>query len=558
MMSRIPTRLSLTVHSSISLVKVPIVYVNNWRSHCRHYSINILQTGKQNTTENDSNVNQNKSKVQLLDEYKQWFPKDKLTGGLIERYKRLQKFPQEMVNVGIIYDHNLVQCQSKVIETLLADPLSSNNQEWFNRVLSRDKTINNKFVFDETIEATNGQYYIPSPILKSDLRPRYMSPDTITLNDLRIIEINDLSNEADLDQCHFFIYMINTLTSTIDLPKAITKKILLVVNDNSDYSPKSTESIPFPSGGDNSAHLIKINSKIAYDGIIDFLVHDTKASSNYLECLVDSNIFQLLKTIGWNLQTARLSEVYLNRITDDLSVEQININQLKQLYDDIRNTQLTKFSTSMHSEFLNQFIPNTTKFFKSLTWMKLYYKNDNIEYDLKDFFQNNFMNQSIENYNYYRGQIYSQLKNHNFGKYHEIESQINNPLLALKNDIINTRISNEIQPVVTSSLFYGLIFYQAPMTLLALGSYVLFDFQPNSSIAIFSLGLVVGLNYISKNWEGFTKKWSKQLFEQVRICLDQECITNGLIKELNHSYKQEKRLVDIKSSIVKGLRQSDN
>ena len=168
------------------------------------------------------------------------------------------------------------------------------------------------------------------------------------------------------------------------------------------------------------------------------------------------------------------------------------------------------------------------------------------------------MNQSIENYNYYRGQIYSQLKNHNFGKYHEIESQINNPLLALKNDIINTRISNEIQPVVTSSLFYGLIFYQAPMTLLALGSYVLFDFQPNSSIAIFSLGLVVGLNYISKNWEGFTKKWSKQLFEQVRICLDQECITNGLIKELNHSYKQEKRLVDIKSSIVKGLRQSDN
>lgn len=531
----------------------------------RHYSINIKDTNKSDADTETLDPNENKSISHYLNQYKQWYPSDKITNSLIDSYERLKTYPQETIKIGILYHNEKVQTNSKLIETILSDPLASNNKFWFNKIINRSRENNICFEYasEADIDVISNIYRIPSPVLNSSTRPKYMNPNTtITLNDLVFYEINDMNRFDKYHSCHFFIYVTNKITSPIRLPDSVADKILLTVIDNNDFTPSSSESTPVPVKYDGSSQIIKINTEMSYQGIEDFLINDTNASNNYLQSLVNSNIFQFLKIIGYNLQIEQLIKWNLTKLMNNLSRDEITLQQLEILYGHLRKTEINKFSSLMHSELQNDFIPNIKKFFnKKLTWWKLYYKNDNVEYDLKDFLQFNFMPKSIENYNFLRGKIVLQLQNHRFGKYDldlDDVNSISNPLMNLKEDLINERVTTEVQSVVTRNLFYAFLYYQLPTSIISLCSYQFFGYSINGSLSIFALGLVMGFNYLSKNWEKFISLWLFDLSEEIRICIDRDCVESGLIRELVFRYNEEKKLINVKRYIRDGINRQLN
>lgn len=523
------------------------------------YSIRISQASSDPDTGTKIPI-ENKSISQYMKEYKKYFPRDKVSNSLIESYQRLHTYPQETIKIGVIYHDNDIRQNSRILETILADPLASNNQVWFDEISTRDKTQNLRFEYSTEPDINQNRYSIPAPVLGSVSRPSYMIPNTsVTLNDVVLYEINNLETFTNFHTCHFFVYVTDKITSTIKLPETIGDRILVTVIDNNNFTPSSSESSPFPDRQDGTVRIIKIDSEKSFSGITDFLINDTKASNNYLQSLVDSNIFQLLKIFGYNLQIDKLINWNLSKLINKLSHDEITLESLEKLYVYLKTQKINDFSSKMHHELQNEFIPLTTSFFnKKLRWWKLYVKNDNVEYDLKDHFNVNFMPKSIENYNFLRGKIISELQNHNYGDYHVKQDDISNPLIELKRTLISSRITTEIQSQVNSNLFYGMLYYQLPISILAVGSYTLFDFTLNGSGAIFALGMVMGFNYVLKNWEIFTKKWLQNLFEEVRVCIDRDCVENGLLKELTSSYNEEKLLIEIKREIVNGIKYQIN
>ncbi|CAH6719341.1 hypothetical protein CLIB1444_02S06282 [[Candida] jaroonii] len=501
-------------------------------------------------------IQENKTVSQYLADYKQWFPKDNLTNSLIDSYERLKLYPQETIKIGVIYHDEQIKSNCRMMETILADPLASNNEEWFYKIVNRNKQDNLTFEYGTSPDIHDSIYKIPSPILSSLTRPSYMTPKTnITPNDVILYEINDLSSFDRFNHCHFFIYITDNITTIKKLPSSINDRILLTIIDNSDFTPTSSESTPIPIKNDSTERIVKVNTEISYKGIVEFLKYDTKASNNYLESLVESNNFQILKIIGYNLPVETLLNWNLKKIVGNIKQQEINFKELEDLYEFLKTNVINEFSSAMHYELQRKFIPITTNFFnKKLRWYKLYWKNDDVEYVVKDFFNLNFMPESIENYNVTRGKIINYLQNHQFVNYSEIKPQSNtNPLLRLKNDIISRRIKQEIQPIVSKSILLALIYYQLPVTIISGLAYQYFDFTLNGSMAIFSLGMVVGFNYLSKKWESFTINWLKNLFDEVRIVIDKDCIEDGLIKELADRYDEERKIIDIKNDIIKGI-----
>lgn len=501
-------------------------------------------------------IQDNKTVSQYLADYKQWFPKDNLTNSLIDSYERLKLYPQETIKIGVIYHDEQIKNNCKMMETILADPLASHNEEWFYKIVNRNKQDNLTFEYGSSSDIHDSIYKIPSPILSSLTRPSYMIPKTnITPNDVILYEINDLSSFDKFNHCHFFVYITDNITTIKKLPSSINDRILLTIIDNSDFTPTSSESTPIPIKNDTTERIVKVNTEISYRGIVEFLKYDTKALNNYLESLVESNIFQILKIIGYNLPIETLINWNLKKIIGNIKQQEINFKELEDLYEFLKTNVINEFSSSMHYELQRKFIPTTTNFFnKKLRWYKLYWKNDNVEYLVKDFFNLNFMPESIENYNVTRGKIINYLQNHKFVNYTEIKPQSNtNPLLRLKNEIVLKRIEQEIQPQVSKNILLALIYYQLPVTIISGLAYQHFDFTLNGSMAIFSLGMVIGFNYLSKRWETFTFNWLKNLYEEVRIVIDKDCIEDGLIKELADRYDEERKIIEIKNDIIKGI-----
>lgn len=509
-----------------------------------------------NTKAVEYQTNSPQTIAQCLKQYQQWFPQDKAASALIQSYERLQVYPQETITVGIVYHDDAIKQQSRIIETMLSDPLASGNKQWFNEIVNRSKQDNNKFQYNLEPDIINHNYRLPIPVLKASTRPSYMNQNSaITQSDIEIYEINNIETFDNFNTCHFFVYISEELTSPRRLPELVADRILMTIIDNSDFTPSSSESTPIILKRDGSSHIIKINSDTSFRGIMDFLDNDIEALSNYLKSLVESNMFQVLKVLGYNLRVENLITWNLTKIITIIKQDEIRLNELEDSYQDLKDRQITEFSSLMHQELQQRFIPSITQFFnKQLRWWKLYLRNDNVEYDLKDFLSVNFMPQSIESYNVMRGKIINHLQNHQYVNYSKLEpQQVSNPLLVLKNDLINFRIRNEIQPVVSSALFHGLIYYQLPVTLISVAGYQLFDISLNGTLAIFGLGIVMGLNNVAKSWESFVKSWLKTLNEEIRICLDRDCMENGIFKELSHRYTLEKNIIQVKAKIIDGI-----
>lgn len=501
--------------------------------------------------------------------YEEWFANDIRTNSQLEKFSELYKKSPQDIRIGLLYDNETVLLNSKIVESLLADPLSSQNKEWFDLIAMRSKNVNNTFKSSApdsdpilaSAKTKSDVYEIPSPLLSSKTHLLYKQAaienielsDFHVFNNIKLIEITNRFKITNISTyCHYFIYITNDISKkTEKYPKDLRDQILFTVIDNQEFTPTSNESTPLNYDELINHHVIKINSRKSFEGIVDFLENDTKAATRYIEGLSNSNIFELCKFIYLYLNSGILSDKIRKAIIEELSIK--TPRKLDDgLYQTLKTKDLQDFSNKMHEELQNSFIPKTTNYFKSLRWWKLYLKNDNIEYDLKDYFNEHFMNESIENYNYFRGQISSQLQQQKFGNY-KIDSRINNPLLKLKNKLLIEKIENEIQPVVYTSLVQAFTFYQLPISILSFFSYQYFGFGLEGACALALLGWVLGFNHVSKKWEVFTRQWLKNLFEDVRIKLGRDCIDNGLLKELNLKYNEEVNLINVKKQVVKGL-----
>lgn len=375
-------------------------------------------------------------------------------------------------------------------------------------------------------------------------------------NDIEITEIN--TTAVDFSSFHLYVNVTSSIGRAVAFQSnhpATLDQIMVTVIDNSDFTPTSTEDSPVTA---EAGAIFKINSALYYEGVAKFLQLDVKAGTQYINALMNSNILELQKAIGWYLLTPVLSQLLLKSIYHECKSQEVSLDQLNSKYEEIKKSDIAKFSESFHSELQFEFIPLTKRFFhKSFTWWKLYLKNDNVEYDLKDYFSKNFMNQSIENYNFVRGKIVERLLEDNqinISKQSLSASAGTNPLLQLKNEVINNKIPTEVQPVVFSAITESFLLYQLPISIISFAAYQYFDFTLNLAVALFSLGLVVGVNHLSKKWTSFSTKWMNDLFEEIRITLGRDCIEEGLVKELEERYQQQAQYSEIRASVIEVLK----
>lgn len=513
-----------------------------------------------------------------LKKYMRWYPQDTITYSNIETYMELSKHTSscQTILVGVVYEDENVRSKSKVLDTLLADPLASGNEAWYRPLEARSRAENNLIMYpsDEapelllpgSFQRTVTKYEPKAPLLSPNLRPTFpeaLPPLDSKANNIALLEINKQDDVAKLvDVCHFYIYITAELSTLMDsMPRQVQKKILLTVVDNSEYSPRSTEATPPTFRRDDAVthHVIKVNSLILLRGIDAFLKLDTEAALQYFESLQTSNILEVAKLIVWFTRSENLLRWVFQIIKSEVSTNTLSETQITNIYEDLRLSSLAKFSSEMHSELQHTFIPETTAFFrKKLPWWMLYLRNDNVEYLVKDYFNAHFMNKSIDGYNYLKGQLVARLQDQKYAAYSDADKlQVQNPLQQFKLDLINNRVGPEVQLVVYLSIVAGLVYYQLPLSALSLVGYLWFNIQGQTAIALTALGWALGFNHVSKAWHDFTSKWLHNLFEQVRIVIAKGCMDQGLLKELNTRFEGAKDLARIKKQVVDELNAAD-
>ncbi|CCE78859.1 Piso0_000891 [Millerozyma farinosa CBS 7064] len=520
-----------------------------------------LEVNASNTPPYKTNHEISQDKLTYLKQFRDTFPNDQVTNSHIEKYISLCKDSEPSgIEIGIFYDDAYQTKPSRLVESVLADPLSDHNSSWFEELESRDRRTVNLFSFGNySNKATNysnyRSYKIPSPMLSEVYRPTFMKQDRNKILNMALKELNGRDLESHACSCQFLIYVTDDISkSTQSLPKFLKDNTMLTVVDNEDYTPSSSENSDdsFSQTKDIESRIMKVNSNLSYFGIKKLLDQGTSAGSLYFESLQNSNIYSFWKFLGRFSTKDSLKEWQLKKIITNISNSQSSQSDIDELYKSITSTTLPSFSNSMHSELQNIFIPDTNQFFShKLQWWKLYLKNDNVEYELKDLFSESFMNSSIENYNFIRGRTLSEVRKEKYAEYPS--ETLYNPLQELKNRVINQKIGNEIQPVVYVAIISAFFYYQLPISVLSFLSYYYFEFSFNSATALALLGWVVGFNYISKVWDKFTRDWLKSLYEDVRVCLGKECI-DELMKELKGRYRLEQQLALQKQQILDAIK----
>lgn len=507
-----------------------------------------------------------------LKKYVRWYPQDTVTYSTIQTYLDLitGKNRAENILVGVIYESDALRKNSRILDSLLSDPLSAQNRSWFGPLANRSRESNNLIMYDHlqspdvqlpgAFERSLEKFEIPLPLLSPDHRPQYplaLEPLDSKHNSLVFLEVNKKQDVHKLtDNCHFFIYVTSEFSTLMDrLPRHVQKKIMLTVIDNSEFSPDSTSESPvtFEKTTKVIHHSIKVNSALAFRGISAFLDRDIEASSEYFDDLKHSNILEVCKFLTWFLRTENITTWMLQIIQTEIARNNLSETSIKQIYTDLKLNDLVKCSNVMHTELQKKIIPDTDAFFRhKLRWWMLYLKNDNVEYYLKDFFNRNFMSRSIESYNYVRGQLTARLQDHKFAEYAD-KVGVFNPLKEFKLNLVNDRITQEIQPAVYGILSTAFIYYQLPLTIISALGYFLVGIQANTSFAILLLGWVLGFKHVASQWDTFTKKWRSDLFEEIRLTISHGCIDEGLMKELNTRYEEAKTLSKIKQQVLEAL-----
>ena len=254
----------------------------------RQYTIRVTQTGSKPI---EPEIQPIELLAQAFLEYQNKFPKDTETKSLIAKYNRFNLGPLNLISIGILYDQQYVSSErSKVVESILADPLSDASKEWYQEVVDRDHSINNRFSFGETSEVKLSgdecKYVVSSPLLSATLKDRFRNSFQTELldsemNNVELVEVNDLSR--DLPDCHFFLYLSPNLSHSTNID--LNDKIVITVVDNPTYQqPASTKDLPVVFG--ETLPILSINSKRYFDGTTNFIEHVPEAGLQYANSII--------------------------------------------------------------------------------------------------------------------------------------------------------------------------------------------------------------------------------------------------------------------------------
>lgn len=479
------------------------------------------------------------SKVnQCLTLYAQSFPSDTDSITLIDRYRDLGVGSSSTtIKLGVLYKNHTLKA-SRVLELLLADPLANNSRSWYYELVKRDRSKPTTIVHESSAIANSpGAIRVSLPVLSAKFRPHFLTQSLLPENDIEIYELADLGTQAS--RCHALISVTDELNSENQVSDpSIKNRIILTIIDNKDYSPHSTESTPPTFHPTLTRSItIKVNSVLAHDGTELYYTRGASSAQEMAAKWRESNCYELVKAVAWLLRTQVLKPWLLQRILNRLQSQ--TLQQLSQVTQHaLVERRISSYGETAHHELQFSFVPKLTHFFHSkLSWIRLYLRNDNVEYDLKDFFSCAFMPQSIEGYNYQRGNLV------------KVDSMAN-PLLNLKNNLVTDRVAREVQPVVTKILAQAFVYYQLPLSLIGVASYTWFDFSANAALAISLLGWTLGFNHVSRKWTRFLRDWTAGLSEQVRICIDRDCIKNGLLADFKAVNAHTWESLKIRDSVI--------
>lgn len=91
--------------------------------------------------------------AQALYVYKENFPNE--TSNKIDKYENLTKNPRSTIKIGLLYDDRDTASHSKVLDSILADPLALGNKVWFEeKVVNRSRKL---IMFTDTGRRTSHQ-----------------------------------------------------------------------------------------------------------------------------------------------------------------------------------------------------------------------------------------------------------------------------------------------------------------------------------------------------------------------------------------------------------------
>lgn len=537
-----------------------------------HPQLSFAQLSRCVSIRFNSNQAASNAEVQSsLKKYMRWYPFDSVTCANIETFTSLRKHLEksQQILIAVMYENATARQTSRLIETLLADPLSAHSADWYSELNQRSKIKNNlishsdvdmsALLLPESFRRASNTTQVPSPILSGEHRSKFLEVlghSDSPANDIILVEINEAADAPKLlDVCHFYICITNEFASIMDsVSRSIQKKILLTVVDNKEYSPRSNELTEAKFTEEALAHhVIKVDSNKLARGIEDFYEYDVKASSEYFELLQLSNIIEVGKLLLWYTRTENLCLWLFEVIRIEIGRNNLSEKRVQEIYEDLRLQSISRFSKEMHAELQDSLMPQTSAFLsKKIPWWKLYWYNDNVEYMVKDFFSSTFMTKSIDAYNYVRGQLVARLQEQKFAKFPD-ETLNDNPLAELKHKYTKSPIPTEVQLMVYRCLATGFMYYQLPLTILSAFGYTLFGIGGETALAMTILGWTLGFNHVAREWHAYTTKFMADLHEDVRLTISKGCLDNGLLKELATRYEGAKDLARIKRQVLEVL-----
>lgn len=479
------------------------------------------------------------SMVEQLNSYKNTFPEDQTSCSNIDEYITHGRIGNvQLIKLGIKYNNESVAKSSRILEALVAEPLAEGNEAWLSKIAARDRSKNTvlKFSTDANIDEASNTFAIPSSVLSAELRSLYVEAvgPRQKMHDIELVELNKQSEDCILE-----LLVTDSLTS---VTRSDGPRVIAVIVDNTEYTPPSLQKTPtsFDTASPNEK-IIKIDSAKYMDAVEAFVNYDTKAVDTFVSGSQNSNIYEVGKLLTWCLRPQILQNILLDVMKSSI------LSNRTEVTNDSLNSVISQFRTAAHAELQQDFEPKTKTFFRrKLPWWKLYFKNDNVEYELKEFFIHNYMNKSIEAYGFTRGRIVTSF-------HHETNSsEVDNPLFSLKQEIIDHRITSEIQSQVYSIISKAFLYYQLPISAVAFAAYWYFQFTANSALALTSLGVVVGFNYVSKNWTRVTKKWRQALYNDTRECIEGPC-QQHLLERLKQQVEQRDHRNSVREATIRSL-----
>lgn len=438
----------------------------------------------------------------------------------------------------------LIGSKSSLLNTILSDPFAS-NQDWFEEFKTRENKSSTLTKYSDNFQRIDNVWGIPSPFLNPNKR-----------KGLEFLEIKDIDCN---DGCHFYLsFEDNLLNDSIrnwsiyswnDINSIDLKKLNLDEIDQINL-PKLT--------------INQINSEIS-EFAIELLRKSPKNSPIYTKLTEPSNILSFIKIIDnliekKDLINLNLFNSILNNIETQLIKNSLNLNELNE-----KNVQILKFINNWneltHNEFQHKFKPFVNNYErKNLSWWKLYFKADEIKIILKKMFDTQLLNDSLKNYSYIKGQIDSfssfPTSNQKFEFNKELKSlPIENSLTKIKNELIENDAS-DLQLKAIKLIAINLCSIQFPIVLLSILGNNLYNFSNYSMIGLGSLGLVIGFNRVSKNWVKLIEDWKSDIFEKIRLSINDE--NKELINDWEIVYLKEQEKLKEREDIIKSLKDIDD